>query len=116
MPKKTKPIAVQTGLSAEEIFREVMLAIEPDLVAEESVREAKYQGESSEAHQQRLARYEAAFEEYFRTIDGMNAALTEQLYEKGRERRKSLHASEQQERETEAAQAEHIADQFSSQA
>lgn len=53
--------ALPTG---KEFFNEVMGAIEPDLVLDGKELQAKYVGEAEADRAARLARYEAAFEQY----------------------------------------------------
>ncbi len=53
--------ALPTG---KEFFNEVMGAIEPDLVLDGAELQAKYVNESEADRAARLARYEAAFEQY----------------------------------------------------
>lgn len=50
--------------TAPELFVTLMGPLEPDLLLSTDERETKYAGETSAEHDQRMQRYEAAFQQY----------------------------------------------------
>lgn len=50
--------------SGDELYREIMEGINPELLLSEAERESKFAGESQEQHKERVTRYASDIEEY----------------------------------------------------
>jgi hypothetical protein len=90
----------------------LMEGIEPDLLLEETVLNARYKDESPIDHDARMERYEKAFAEFDRVLGMVSSAMVREANAEKYERRKKLGLRERAEQASESLSAEQSLDTF----